>query len=322
MNNLVTGCAGFIGASTAERLLQSGEEVTGLDNLNTYYAPALKHWRLARLEAYPRFRFIPLDLCDAGGLERLIASRRFDRVFNLGARAGVRASLADPHAYLESNVHGTLNLLESLRHHPGTKLVQASTSSLYSGQPLPWKESMPPGWPVSPYAASKLACEAYCATYHRLYGIDTSVVRYFTVYGPAGRPDMSIFGFIERILRGLPIPIFGDGQQSRDFTYIDDIAAGTLAAARPVGFEVFNLGGGREPVTLIEMIRSFERALQRNAVLDFLPPSAADFSHSQADNSKAANLLQWVPQVVPEDGFARTCQWHLSHRDLLAGIPV
>jgi len=253
--HLVTGCAGFIAAKVAEMLLASGHEVVGLDNLNDAYDPRLKQWRLEFLRAHPNFSFHQVDIADLAALEPIFAAERggppFDAVLNLAARAGVRPSVENPWVYFEANVAGTLNLLEMCRRRGVGKFLLASTSSVYGAHnPTPFREDADTSRPLSPYAASKKAAETLAYAYHRLHGIDVSIPRYFTVSGPAGRPDMSVFRFIRRIAEGEPIVVFGDGLQSRDFTYVDDIARGTVAALRHVGHEIFNLGGAR-PVPVL-----------------------------------------------------------------------
>lgn len=312
---LLTGVAGFIGARTAELLLERGDEVDGVDNLNDYYDVRLKQHRLQRLVGRPGFRFERLDLEDLGALQRLFASRRFDAVLNLAARAGVRYSLENPHVYLTTNAHGTLNLLECLRAHDVQKLVLASTSSLYAGQPMPFHEELPVNTPISPYAASKKAAEVLAYTYHHLFGLDVSVVRYFTVYGPAGRPDMAPFRFVRAIVEGEPVTLFGDGTQGRDFTYVDDIARGTLAALAPVGYEVVNLGGGREPVTVNRMIQLIEGFAGRAALVEQRPAHKTDMQDTWADVRKAKRLLGWEPRVPFEAGLEQTVAWYVENRD-------
>jgi nucleoside-diphosphate-sugar epimerase len=311
---LLTGAAGFIGARTAELLLERGDEVAGVDNLNDYYDVRLKQHRLQRLLGRPGFAFERLDLEDLGALQRLFASRPFDAVLNLAARAGVRYSLENPHVYLTTNAHGTLNLLECMRAHDVRKLVLASTSSLYAGQPMPFHEDLPVNTPISPYAASKKAAEVMAYTYHHLYGLDVSVVRYFTVYGPAGRPDMAPFRFVRAIVEGEPVVLFGDGTQGRDFTYVDDIARGTLAALRPLGFEVVNLGGGREPVTVNRMIQLLEGFAGRPALVEQRPAHKTDMQDTWADVRKAKRLLGWEPEVPFEAGLEQTVGWYVENR--------
>ena len=234
---LVTGCAGFIGARVTELLLNQGHTVVGVDNLNDAYDVRLKHWRLARLEGRPGFTFHRLDITDRMALhtlfEALAVSGLLSAVVNLAARAGVRQSVENPWVYYETNVTGTLNLLELCREYGGKKFVLASTSSLYgANNPRPFCEDADTDEPLSPYAASKKAAETLCYTYYYLYGLDVTVLRYFTVYGPAGRPDMSLFRFVQWISEGRPVIVYGDGTQERDFTYVDDIARGTLAALK------------------------------------------------------------------------------------------
>jgi len=341
MNYLVTGAAGFIAAKVCEQLLAAGHRVVGVDNLNDYYDVRLKDHRLAGLLgetggalAAPgvpsrfagrtvhagKFTFRHLDTEDVPALERLFAEERFDAVFNLAARAGVRYSIENPHVYLSTNAHGTLNVMEAMRRHGVKKQVLASTSSLYAGCPMPFTEDQPVNTPLSPYAASKKAAELMAYSYHRLYGLDTTVVRYFTVFGPAGRPDMAPFRFIEWISRGQPIELFGDGSQARDFTYVDDIARGTILAAQPVGYEIVNLGGGNNPLTLHAVIALLEREIGRAASVHGQPPHAADVKSTWADISKAARLFGWRPEVTPEEGFRRTAAWHRANREWLAQI--
>ncbi|MCS6922893.1 MAG: SDR family NAD(P)-dependent oxidoreductase, partial [Fimbriimonadales bacterium] len=266
MRILLTGAAGFIGAKTAELLLQEGHAVIGLDNLNDAYDPTLKRWRLSQLERYSQFQFYQVDISEWAPTSQVFeAHLPYDAVINLAARAGVRQSVQNPWVYIATNTTGALNLLELCRQHDVRKYVLASTSSLYGNNERPFREDMPTDKPLSPYAASKKGAEVMCHTYHHLYGLDITVLRYFTVYGPAGRPDMSIFRFIRWIAEGEPIQVFGDGLQERDFTYVDDIARGTIAALKPVGFEIVNLGGDR-PVSLKWIIETIETLLGKKAV--------------------------------------------------------
>lgn len=340
---LVTGAAGFIAAKVCEQLLAAGHTVVGVDNLNDYYDVRLKDWRLARLLGEERavpggdrsrsryagrgaasgnFHFRALDLEDLAALEALFAEFPFDAVFNLAARAGVRYSIENPHVYLSTNAHGTLNVMEAMRRRGVKKQVLASTSSLYAGCPMPFTEDQPVNTPLSPYAATKKAAELMAHTYHRLFGLDTTVVRYFTVYGPAGRPDMAPFRFIQWISEGKPLQLFGDGTQARDFTYIDDIARGTILAAQPLGYEIINLGGGRNPVRLQTLIEFIEHELGRRAVIEGQPFHAADVKETWADIAKAERLLGWKPQVGFEEGFRRTVEWHRENRDWLRTIAI
>lgn len=315
MKILLTGAAGFIGWRTAEVLLDAGHTVLGVDNHNDYYDVRLKKWRAAQLDGRVGYTPVDLDIEDRVGVEALFEAHRFDAVVNLAARAGVRASIENPYVYFTTNVNGTLNLLECMQVHGVSKLVLASTSSLYAGLPMPFREDLPVNTPISPYAASKKAAEALAYTYHHLYKTDVSVLRYFTVYGPACRPDMSILRFIRWIDDGRPITLYGDGTQTRDFTYVDDIASGTVAALKPVGYEIINLGGGREPVSINTMIRTFEELLGKKAVIDPRPFHSADMEHTSADITKAREILGWEPETSAADGFAKTVDWYKRHRD-------
>jgi UDP-glucuronate 4-epimerase len=306
---LLTGAAGFIGAKTAQKLLNQGVEVVGIDNLNDYYDVKLKKQRQASLVS-PHFHFHSIDIEDKNALKTLFQTHQFDVVFNLAARAGVRYSMENPDIYMSTNAQGTLNLLECMREFKVPKLVLASTSSLYAGQPMPFKEDLAVNTPISPYAASKKAAEVMAYSYHYLYKIDVSVVRYFTVYGPAGRPDMSPFIFADKLLKGEELPIFGDGSQARDFTYVDDIAEGTILAAKNVGYEIINLGGGNNPLTLHQMIELMEKYSGKKARLRLEAPVKADMDVTWADISKAKNLLGWEPKVSFEEGIKRLMEWH------------
>lgn len=349
---LVTGCAGFIGARVAELLLQSGCEVVGIDNLNYAYDPRLKHWRLARLQAMPGFRFREMDIADRAAVQELFQrpprdaavspearpavsggnvlpappcgddAAPFAAVLNLAARAGVRASVADPETYYRANTLGTLQLLEACRHAGVKKFLLASTSSAYGGDnAVPFREDADTSRPLSPYAASKLAAETLAYTYHRLHGLDVSVPRYFTVYGPAGRPDMSVFRFVRLVAEGEAIVVYGDGRQQRDFTYVDDIARGTLAALRPLGYEAINLGGDR-PVSLSQLIETIGRLLDCDPKIVRRPAHPADVPATWADISKAKRLLDWSPQVPLEEGLRRCVEWYRAERDWARNVDL
>jgi UDP-glucuronate 4-epimerase len=315
---LVTGVAGFIASKVAESLLAEGHTVVGVDNLNDAYDVRLKQWRLAQLEGRPGFEFCRLDIADRerlGAFFKAQSGRTFQAVINLAARAGVRPSVEDPWVYFETNMTGTLNLLEMCRAFGVGKLVLASTSSLYGAHnPRPFREDANTDGPLSPYAASKKAAEALCYTYHYLHGLDVTVLRYFTVYGPAGRPDMAPFRFVQWIQEGRPVTVYGDGQQSRDFTYVDDIAGGTVAALRPLGYEVINLGTD-EPVVLMDAIRLIERLVGKEAHLEFRPRHPADMLATWADIGKARRLLDWRPRVGFVEGLQRQVDWYRAHRE-------
>lgn len=319
---LLTGAAGFIGYHTVLELLSRGHTVVGVDNMNDYYDVQLKEYRLAELSGREGFSFRKMDIEDASAVETLFDDHSFDAVINLAARAGVRYSLIDPHIYMRTNAMGTLNLLESMRRRSIGKLVLASTSSLYAGQQMPFCETLPVNTPISPYAASKKAAEVMAYSYHFLYGVDVSIVRYFTVYGPGGRPDMSIFRFIKWIHEGHPIELFGDGTQSRDFTYVGDIAAGTVSALKPLGFEVINLGGGRNPISMNRVIELLEHYLSKPAAVEYKPFHKADIKATWADIEKAEQLLGWQPTVSLEEGLKRSVDWHLANVEWLRDVSL
>ncbi len=323
---MVTGAAGFIASQVCSQLLDQGHKIVGVDNLNDYYDVKLKEWRLQQLKNHPNaqyFYFERFDIEHMENLARLFEKKGpFDAVLNLAARAGVRYSMENPHVYLTTNAQGPLNLLECMRENGCPKFLLASTSSLYAGQKIPFTEDLPVNEPLSPYAASKKAGELMAYSYHKLYQMDISVVRYFTVFGPAGRPDMSIFRFIKWIDEGVPIEMFGDGSQSRDFTYVDDIARGTVAAIQDVGYEIINLGGGRNPVFLKTIIEKLETLIGKKAVIDHKPFHIADLMETWADIGKAKNLLGWEPKVSLDEGLEKSVSWYMQNREWLKNIQV
>ncbi len=318
---LLTGAAGFIGACTAEKLLKQGVHVVGVDNMNDYYDVRLKQFRLKALKKYPGFTFYKGDIEDISFLRRIFKTHAFDAVMNLAARAGVRYSMENPFIYMTTNANGTLNVLELCREYKVKKFVLASTSSLYAGQKMPFNEDLPVNTPISPYAASKKAAEVMAYTYHYLYGIDVSVVRYFTVYGPAGRPDMCIFRFIKWIDEGKAMEVFGDGTQRRDFTYVDDIADGTIKALKKVGFETINLGGNR-PYDLNEAIALIERYLGKPSTRQEKAFHKTDIKATWANIEKAGRLLAWKPKIGLDEGVRRTVQWYLDNKSWLSRVKV
>jgi len=310
---LVSGAAGFIGARVAELLLEAGHQVVGVDNLNDSYDVRLKEYRLKLLEGRKGFSFYRLDISSRDVIEKL-KGEPFAGVINLAARAGVRDSALDPWAYMDANMTGTLNMLELCRQQDIPKLVLASTSSIYGvAAPLPTPENADSNHPLQPYAATKKGAEALAHAYHYLYGLDVTVVVYFTVYGPAGRPNMSLFRFVQAISEGRPIQLFGSGEQTRGFTYIDDIAHGTILALKPVGYEIVNLGG-HESVSINKLISLLEEAIQKKATIEYLPMDKADMLASWADVSKAGELLGWKPQVGLEEGIRRLVAWYNAER--------
>ena len=319
---LLTGAAGFIGARVARHLLDLGSSVVGIDNLNDAYDPRLKEWRLEQLRGDDRFTFQRINIAHRDELASVFADDDFDGAINLAARAGVRQSVSDPWVYYETNVIGALNLLDICRSRSVPKLVQASTSSLYGlHNPRPYKEDADICQPLSPYAASKGAVEMLCHSYHYLHKMDITILRYFTVFGPAGRPDMSIFRFIQWIEEGRPLILYGDGLQERDFTYVDDIARGTVAALRPLGFQVINLGGDR-PAQMMDIIRMIEERLNKKADIDPRETAPADMPATWADINKAEELLNWRPEVSLEKGLDAAISWYLQERDWAESIPT
>jgi UDP-glucuronate 4-epimerase len=322
---LVTGCAGFIGAKVTELLCEAGHQVVGIDNLNHAYDVRLKEWRLQQIRSLPNLTFQQIDICDRGALAGLFkahAQRPFDAVLNLAARAGVRQSITDPWVYVETNTTGTLNLLDLCRVYGVGKFVLASTSSLYGKHnPMPYLEDADTNQPLSPYAASKKAAEALCYTYHYLHGIDITINRYFTVYGPAGRPDMSLFRFVQWISEGRPVVVYGDGSQSRDFTYVDDIARGAIAGLKPLGYEVINLGSD-EPFKLMDTIHIIEELTGKQAQIEYQPANPADVPATWADISKAEQLLGWRPQYTAAQGIGKLVAWYQANATWASEIQI
>lgn len=311
---LVTGAAGFIGARTSETLIEQGHTVVGIDNVNDAYDPRMKEYRLKKLQAMPGFTFHRRDISEKSAIE-LFKDEKIDGVIHLAARAGVRYSVENPWVFLESNVIGTLNMLEVCRQYGCRKFIMASTSSIYGeNPPYPTPESASSSEPLQPYAASKKGAEALAHSYHHLYDIDVSVVRYFTVYGPAGRPDLAMFRFVQWITEGQPVRINGDGKQSRGFTYVDDIARGTIAALKPIGYEVINLGG-HEVITINELVEMIEELTGKKADVQYGPPNLADMFTNWADVSKARERLGWNPQVNLREGLGNLIRWYSEERE-------
>ena len=329
---LVTGAAGFIGYHTSERLLARGDEVVGLDNVNDYYDPTLKEARLARIAGHPGFRFFRMELADRDGLERLFREERFDRVIHLAAQAGVRYSITNPHAYIDSNLIGFLNILEGCRHHGVQHLTYASSSSVYGANTaMPFSVHHNVDHPVSLYAATKKANELMAHTYSHLYGLPTTGLRFFTVYGPWGRPDMAMFLFTKAILEGNPIDVFNHGRMQRDFTYIDDIVEGVIRTsdhtAEPNGqwnadapdpatskapYRIYNIGNNN-PVELMHLIETIERALGRVAQKRMLPLQAGDVPATYANVDALVRDVGFAPQTPIETGVANFVAWYRSY---------
>lgn len=329
---LVTGAAGFIGYHTSERLLARGDEVVGLDNVNDYYDPTLKEARLARLIGTPGFRFVRLDLGDRVGMERLFATERFDKVINLAAQAGVRYSLTNPHAYIDSNLVGFLHILEGCRHHGVQHLTYASSSSVYGANTaMPFSVHQNVDHPLSLYAATKKANELMAHTYSHLYGLPTTGLRFFTVYGPWGRPDMALFLFTKAILEGRPIDVFNHGQMRRDFTYIDDIVEGVIRtndhtaprnadwdsdcpdpATSKAPYRIYNIGNNN-PVELMHLIGTLEQALGRTAEKNMLPMQMGDVPATYADVEALEQDVGFAPKTSIETGVQRFVEWYRAY---------
>lgn len=320
---LVTGAAGFIARKVIEKLTTEGHEVVGVDNLNDSYDPRLKEWRLRQIEKLPGFTFIRDDICRPGCFTDISDKHSsFEGVIHLAARAGVRQAVEIPEVYLQTNAAGTLNILEWCALTGTPKLVLASTSSIYGANPpLPTSESADSDHPLQIYAASKKAAEVMAYTYHHLYGLDTTVVRFFTVYGPAGRPDMVMFRFARWIAEGEPVFITGDGNQMRGFTYLDDIADGVIRALKPVGYEIINLGG-HETITISDLVQRIESLVGKKADIQFIPRHPADVDANWADVTKARNLLGWEPRVSLDEGITHLVNWYLDERDWARDIII
>lgn len=324
---LLTGAAGFIASRVAELLLEGGHTVVGVDNMNDAYDVRMKEYRLKRLQTQTNFSFHRLDISDRASVESLEAAQAqeaagpmFTAVINLAARAGVRQSVENPWVYLDTNITGTLNLLELCKRNKIPKFILASTSSVYgSDAPLPTPEDADSDHPLQAYAASKKSAEALCHVYHYLNGLDVTVFRYFTVYGPAGRPDMSMFRFTKWIREGQPLRLNGDGEQSRGFTYLDDIARGTILGLKPVGFEVINLGG-HEMVKINQVIKMLEELIGRKAQVVTQPAHPADMLANYADTQKARRLLGWEPSVSLQEGMTNLVAWYNDERSWASQI--
>lgn len=313
MKILLTGGAGFIGSSVGERLLGMDHEVVCIDNFNEFYDPEIKRANLEAALAHPRYTLCEGDITDRRLLDDLFAANRFDAIIHLAAWAGVRPSIEHPEIYEEVNVGGTLNLLQRARHSKVPKFVFASSSSVYGGRTdPPFSEDDSVGRPVSPYAATKRAGEVIAYTYHHLFDLSVTCLRYFTVYGPRQRPEMAIHKFTRRMHQGLAIPLFGDGTSSRDYTYIDDIVDGTVRALEHCkGYEIVNLGESHT-TTLIDLVRHISEALGIEPRIDWLPDQPGDVPITFADVSKAKELLGYNPTTLAKEGVSRFVEWYLA----------
>ncbi len=318
---LITGCAGFIGYKVCEFFLRNKYKVIGIDNFDPYYDVSLKEYRVNYLRNYSNFDFALLDIRDKFSLRSLFRTYDFEGVINLAAKAGVRSSILNPRDYFDVNVMGTLNLLEVMNEFNVKKIILASTSSIYAGHKPPFNEGMKCDNMLSPYAVSKKSAENLVYTFHYLYGISTIVLRYFTVYGPAGRPDMSIFRFIYWLLKDEDIIVYGDGSQRRSFTYVDDIAMGTFLAYSLDGFEIINLGND-EDNSLMEVINNISLFLNKKPKIKFEVFNKADIYETKAGIDKAKNLLNWKPEIKLDEGLKRTVDWFLENKGWILGMKM
>jgi nucleoside-diphosphate-sugar epimerase len=315
---LITGAAGFIGARTAEILIEQGHTVTGIDNMNDAYDPRMKEYRLEKLQTIgsanrKAFNFHRADISHKDVIA-LFDGQKFDGVINLAARAGVRFSVENPWIFVEANVTGTLNMLEVCRRTGSGTFILASTSSIYGANPpYPTPETAPSSEPLQPYAASKKGAEAMTHAYHHLYDLNTTVLRFFTVYGPAGRPDLALFRFVQWIIEGRPVHIYGDGAQSRGFTYIDDITRGIIAALKPLGHTIINLGG-HEVITINNLVTLIEELTGKKAQVIHGPANPADMSTNWADVTRARQQLGWSPEYDMRAGTQKLIDWYLTER--------
>lgn len=319
---LVTGCAGFIGSRVAVLLVEQGHEVRGIDNLSDAYDVRMKHWRVENLLVPGSIDWVNADITDRESVNELVSEFEPEAIINLAARAGVRQSIDDPWIYYETNVTGTLNLLEACKDAGVSRFLLASTSSVYGGNKMPFFEDDPIGTLRSPYAASKKAAEDLCQLYRHLFDFDITVFRFFTVYGPSGRPDMSVFRFVKWIAEGEPVQLNGDGTQQRDFTHVDDVTRGVVAALnRSPGYETINLGSDR-PIEINTVIGEIEAALGKTATIERHPFHPTDVPATWANISRARELLGWEPQVMLHDGIASVVDWYMENRQWAKDIEL
>ncbi len=312
MKILVTGGAGFIGSHVIKELLSHGHDVVNIDNMNDYYDPALKRERLSHIQ--DRITHYEIDIADAEAVESVFKNHSFDVVCHLAAQAGVRYSIENPFVYAQANYIGTLNIFEFAKRYNVTRIVAASTSSAYGlNTEMPFTEDQQVDTPISIYSATKRGTELLAHTYNHLFGMHISMLRFFTVYGPWGRPDMALFLFTKAILEGKPINVFNNGEMSRDFTFVDDIVSGIIAAIdNPKGFQIYNLGNGK-PVALMEYVHAIEDTLNKKAVINFLPMQQGDVPATWADITKAQTDLGYSPKVEVREGVKRFVEWYQSY---------
>lgn len=312
-NILVTGSAGFIGFHVAKTLLERGDNVIGIDNFNTFYNPQLKEDRNNILNKYRAYKLYRADIKDKNIIAQIFRNEPIDVVCHLAAQAGARYSIEHPGEYIQSNIEGTVNIFEAARTHDARDIIFASSSSVYGNNPVPWSESQEVNKQINPYGASKRASELLGYTYHHLYGLNMTILRYFTVYGPWGRPDMAYFKFADKIVKGEPIDVYNNGKMKRDFTYIDDIISGTLAAIdNPKAYEIYNLGN-HQSEELGRFVSLIEKYLGRQAKINYLPLQPGDFLENFADIAKAKKDLGFAPKTSLEEGIKKFVAWYKDY---------
>jgi nucleoside-diphosphate-sugar epimerase len=317
---LVTGAAGFIASRVSQFLMDDGHSVVGVDNLNDAYDVRMKDYRLKLLLPQEKFDFVKIDIADKTAALALVDKGPYDGVINLAARAGVRQSVENPWVYVDTNVTGTLNMLEVAVRSGTKKFILASTSSIYGANPpIPTPETASSDYPLQPYSATKKGAEALCHSFHYLNDLDVTIFRYFTVYGPAARPDMVMFRFTQWIAEGREVRVNGDGTQSRGFTYLDDIARGTILGLKPVGYEVINLGG-HQTISVKDLIKKVESLVDRKARVIYQDRHPADVMENSADVTKARAMLGWEPKFSLEQGIPNLVNWYLAERDWVSQI--
>ena len=318
---LVTGVAGFIGSSIAEYLLKKNYLVIGIDNFDNYYNVIFKKYRLNLLKKYKNFIFEKIDIKNITDIKKLFENHKgITTIFHMAAKAGVRYSIKNPNDYIINNINGTVNILESMVQFKVKKLILASTSSVYSNSSMPFLEDLSINQTISPYSSSKKSAELFAYTYHYLYGIDISVLRYFTVYGPSGRPDMSILKFINLIDQEKPIEVYGNGEQSRDFTYIDDIVSGSFLAKKLLGYEILNLGNSHKPYSINYMIKIIENFIGKKAIIEYNNNFKGDVKETWACIDKSKKILKWEPKISFENGIKKTIIWYNQNKNWLQKI--
>jgi nucleoside-diphosphate-sugar epimerase len=316
---LITGISGFIGFHTAKKLLEKGKQIIGIDNMNNSYDTTLKEYRLSKLKIFSNFNFYKQDIANLEKLKKIFSQNKIEKIIHLAGKAGVRKSLKYPQEYISSNIVGTVNLLELSKDYGINSFINASSSSIYGENKIPFIENNCINKINSPYGVTKRTTELFTYSYHLNYKLNIINFRFFTVYGPAGRPDMSIFKFIELINKNKFVHIFGDGEQTRSFTYIDDIVEGIISALELKGFEIINLGNDKR-YSLNYMIKAIEKGLNKKAELIFEKANSLDMADTLPDIQKANKLLNWKPKIDLDEGISKTINWHIENRELVNSI--